>query len=340
MSMSESRLNVGRRQVETIEIAEGFLGAHVLFALNELQVFDRLAHGPRSAHELAAETATKPEPLIRLLNGGVAVGLLIVASGRYSNSDLAATTLVSGGPGHLRDWMRWMSRLAERFPKLAECVRSGEPVEDPSLHLGGDPDFTRDFIMGMHDYARLRGSEVIRFLDLSDARRLIDVGGGPGTYAILFAKAWPDLEVTVFDLPEVVKIAQENSRAAGVGDQVHIMAGSYLENDLGEGYDVAFLSDVLHQEDPDAAAAVLRGAYRALRPGGRLVVQGMFLNEDRASPRWPVLASLIMLVIYGQGRIYSAGETMRMVEEAGFRGPELVRMSLLNVNSLVLADRP
>jgi precorrin-6B methylase 2 len=338
--VSESRVTVGRLQVEALQVAEGFLGAHVLFALNELQVFDRLADGPRSAPELAADTAAETEPLTRLLNGGVAVGLLTLASGRYSNSALAASTLVSGGPGHLRDWMRWMSRLAERFPRLADCVRSGEPVEDPSLHLGGDPDFTRDFIMGMHDYARSRGSEVVSFLDLSEVRRLIDVGGGPGTYAILFAQAWPELEVTVFDLPEVVKIAQENSRAAGVGDQVHIMAGSYLENDLGEGYDIAFLSDVLHQEDPEAAAAVLRRVYLALRPGGRLVVQGMFLNEDHTSPRWPALASLIMLVIYGQGRIYSAAETMRMVEEAGFRGPELVRMSLLNVNSLILADRP
>jgi precorrin-6B methylase 2 len=333
-------MNIGRRQVEALRIAEGFLASHVLFALNELDVFDRLAEGPRTAEEVAAEVGAKAEPLGRLLNAGVALGLLVADGGRYANSDLAATVLVSGSPGHLRDWMRWMNRLAARFPKLAEAARTGDPLEDPALHLGGDPAFTRDFIMGMHDYARLRGSEVVRHLDLSDARRLIDVGGGPGTYAILFAEAWPDLEVTVFDLPDVVRIAGENVRAAGIKGRVRTVAGNYLEDDLGGGFDVAFLSDVLHQEEPESAVALLRKVHAAVRPGGKVVVQGMYLNEDRVAPRWPALVSLILLVTYGNARVYTGGETMRMLEDAGFRNPEHVRMSLLNVNSLIVAERP
>lgn len=332
-------MNVGRRQVEALQVAEGFLGAHVMFALNELDVFDRLAGGPRSADELAAEVGAKAEPLTRLLNGGVALGLLALDDGRYSNSELAAAVLVSGTEGHLRDWMRWLARLAGRFPGLAASARTGEPVDDPSLHLGGDPAFTRDFILGMHDYARLRGSEVVRHLDLSGARRLIDVGGGPGTYAMLFAEAWPELEVTVFDLPDVVRIAGANVRGAGLEGRILTVAGSYVEDDLGEGFDVAFLSDVLHQEEPEAAVSLLRKVHAALRPGGRIVVQGMYLNEDRVSPRWPALVSLILLVMYGTARVYTVGETMGMLEEAGFREPEHVPMSLLNVNSLVIAGR-
>jgi precorrin-6B methylase 2 len=338
--MVQSRLRIGRRQVEALQIGEGFLEAHVLFALNTLDVFDHLAEGPRTADELAAELGVDADPLSRLLNAGVAAGLLSLADGRYANSDLVGTVLVSGSEGHLRDWMRWLARLAERFSGLADAVRTRKPVVDPSLHLGSDPDLTRDFIMAMHDYARLRGSEVVSYLDLAGASRLIDVGGGPGTYAILFARAWPDLEVTVFDLPDVVPLAKENCRTAGVGDRVRVVAGSYLEDELGEGFDVAFVSDVLHQESREAAVEVLRRVWRAIRPGGRLVVQGMHLNEDRVSPRWAAMASLIMLVLYGTGRMYTVAETVDMVEEAGFRSPEHVPMSLLNVNSLILAERP
>jgi SAM-dependent methyltransferase len=332
--------SVGRRQVEALQVAEGFLDSHVLFALAELEVFDRLAAGPRDGDELAAETGTKAEPLTRLLNAGVALGLLSLEDGRYANSDFAQDVLPAGAPGHLGDWIRWMARLGERFPRLAESVRTGQPVEDPRLHLGGDPAFTREFVMGMHDYARLRGREVVDRVDLSDARRMIDVGGGPGTYAALFARAWPDLQVTLFDLPEVVAIAQENLLAEGLGDRVRTVAGSYLQDDLGEGYDAAFLSDVLHQEDPETAVSVLRRVHDALRPGGRVVVQGMYLNEDKVSPRWPALVSLILLVTYGAGRVYTVGESIRMLEAAGFRRPEHRRMSLLNVNSLVIAERP
>jgi SAM-dependent methyltransferase len=337
--VSDSR-STGRRQVQALQVAEGFLDAHVLFALADLEVFDRLAHGPRGADELAAETGTKAEPLTRLLNAGVALGLLSLEGGRYTNSAVAEEVLPDGAPGHLGDWIRWMARLGERFPRLAEAVRTGRPVEDPGLHLGGDPAFTRDFVMGMHDYARLRGSEVVEQVDLSGARRMIDVGGGPGTYAALFARAWPELEVTVFDLPDVVSIARENLLAEGLGDRVRTVPGSYLRDDLGEGYDAAFLSDVLHQEDPETAISVLRKVHGALRPGGRIVVQGMFLNEDKVSPRWPAMVSLILLVTYGAGRVYTVAETIRMLETAGFRNPEHRRMSLLNVNSLVIAERP
>lgn len=337
--MADDR-SIGRRQVEALQIAEGFLDSHVLFALADLEVFDRLAEGSRDADELAAETGTKAEPLARLLNAGVALGLLSVEGGRYTNSDVAEDVLPSGARGHLGDWIRWMTRLGERFPRLAEAVRTGQPVEDPGLHLGGDTAFTRDFVMGMHDYARLRGSEVVERVDLSGSRRMIDVGGGPGTYAALFARAWPRLEVTVFDLPEVVGIAEENLRAEGLGDRVRTAAGSYLQDDLGEGYDAAFMSDVLHQEDPETATSLLRRVHGALRPGGRIVVQGMYLNEDKVSPRWPAMVSLILLVTYGAGRVYTVAETMGMLEAAGFRNPEHVRMSLLNVNSLVIAERP
>lgn len=337
MSLDRS---IGRRQVEALHIAEGFLDAHVLFALVDLGVFDRLAEGSRDADELAAETGTKAEPLARLLNAGVALGLLSVKDGRYANSDFADDVLPADAPGHLGDWIGWMARLGERFPRLAEAVRTGQPVEDPGLHLGGDPAFTRDFVMGMHDYARLRGSEVVDRVDLSGVRRMIDVGGGPGTYAAMFARAWPQLEVTVFDLPEVVSIARENLEAEGLTDRVRTVAGSYLQDDLGEGYDAAFLSDVLHQEDRETAVSLLRRVHGALRPGGRIVVQGMYLNEDKVSPRWPAMVSLILLVTYGAGRVYTVAETIQMLEAAGFRDPEHQRMSLLNVNSLVLAERP
>jgi predicted O-methyltransferase YrrM len=333
-------MTIAGRQVEALSLAEGFMEAQVLFTLNELGVFDRLAESARTADDLAGEIGAQRDPLERLLNAGVALGLLRLGGPAYSNSEAAGSVLVSGAPGYLGDWMRWMGRLAGRFQRLAHSVRTGEPADDPMLHLGGDPEFTRDFIMGMHDYAQVRGSEVTSYVDLGGVERLIDVGGGPGTYAIEFARKWPQLHVTVFDLPSVVGFADANIRAAGLQDRVTTVAGNYLADDLGHGYDAALLSDVLHQEDADMALEVLRRVHGAIRAGGRLVVQGMFLNEDRVSPRWPTLASLIMLVSYGAGRIYTVEETMRMVEEAGFRSPRFEPMSLGNVNSLVLAGRP
>ena len=334
-----SSQSLTRWQIEALGVAEGFFESQVLFSVVELGVFELLAEAPRTLDQLAGDIPADPGALERLLNAAVAIGLLVLDERRYFNGPLSERVLVSGRPGYLGNWMRLMSRWMKNWTHLTESVRTGKPAQDPWLHLGKDPDYTRDFILGMHDYALLRGSEIVEYLDFGGGLRLLDLGGGPGTYAIHFAQRWPDLRVTVFDLPDVVRIAAENARAGGVEEQVSTEAGNYHEEEVGTGYDVAFISDVLHQEDPDTCRMILQKAYRALKPGGRLVVQGMFLNEDRTSPRWPLMHSLVLLLAYGGGRAYTVNETLGFMEEAGFRDGRVQRMSLLNVNSLILGDK-
>jgi len=333
--------SAARRQIELLEIAHGYFGSQVLFTANELGVVGALADGPRSAHDLAEAVGANEDALERLLNGCVSFRLLGLADGLYSNTALAEDVLLPGASGYLGNWLRLMSRWMRNWTDLTETVRTGRPAADPQLHLGGDPDHTRDFILGMHDYARLRGSEIVRYLDFSGGLELIDVGGGPGSYAVLFTKEWDDLRVTVFDLPTVVSTAERHAEEAGVSDRVSVKAGSYHDDEFGaDDYDVVFLSDTLHQETAEVCEVILQKAYRSLRAGGQIVVQGMFLNEDRVSPRWPVMHSLIMVLIYGGGRAYTVRETMDQMQRAGFVDCAHRRMSLLNVNSLVTARKP
>lgn len=339
MSNSGSR-SVVRRQIELLEIAHGFFGAQVLFTANELGVFGGLAQGPHSAEDLAHALGGDSDAVERLLNACAAIKLLTLADGLYHNTELAEDVLVPDRPGYLGNWLRVMSRWMKAWTELTETVRTGKPAIDPRIQLGGDPDYTRDFVLGMHDYARLRGSEIVRYLDLGGDHELIDVGGGPGSYAVLFASEWPNLHVTVFDLPAVVPTAERHAAEAGVSDRVSVKPGSYHEDEFGTGYDVVFLSDTLHQETPEVGEMILRKAYRALRPGGRVVVQAMFLNEDHVTPRWPVMVSLNLLILSGHGRSYTVEETVALIERAGFVDCLHQRMSLLNVNSLITARKP
>jgi predicted O-methyltransferase YrrM len=340
MRATTDRTHLARAQIEALGYAEGYFSSQILFSANELGVFDALAEGPRSATDLATSLDLDEDALERLLNGAVAVGLLAKTGDRYENGWLVDTVMIPGHPGYLGNWMRLMARWMRVWTDLNDVVRSGRPTHDASRHLGADPAFTRDFTLAMHDYARLRGREILDFLDLSASRSLLDLGGGPGTYSIMFAEAWPDLMITLFDLPGVLAIADENIGEAGLDGRVLTVAGDYHADDLGNDYDVVFISDVLHQEDPTMCRAILRKAFAALKPGGRLVIQAMFLDEDRTSPRWPVMHSLILLQFYGGGRAYTFGETIGFAEQAGFVDCSIERMSLLNVNSLVVAARP
>jgi O-methyltransferase domain/Dimerisation domain len=330
----------GRRQIELLKTAEGFFDAQILFTANELGVFGGLAEAPRSSSDLAQATGADHDALVRLLNGCVAIGLLRLDGDRYANADLAQEVLVPGRPGYLGNWLRLLSLWMSKWASLTETVRSGQRADVPLPHLGDDPDYTRDFVLGMDDYARMRGAEIVRYLDFNGARELIDIGGGPGSYAVIFVNEWPDLHATVFDLPDIVPFAERRAQEAAVADRISIKPGNYYEDEFGSGYDVAFLSDTLHQESPEACEMILKKAYRSLRPGGQIVVQAMFLNEDHVSPRWPVVLSLNLLLIYGGGRSYTVGETVSLIERAGFVDCTHRRMSLLNVNSLITARKP
>jgi hypothetical protein len=333
-------VTLARDQIRILQIAEGYFGSHVLFALNELDVCAALAEGPAQAEELAARLEVDADALERVLRAGVTMDLLLHSAEGFSNSELARNILVRGEPGYLGNWLRLMSRWSRNWTRLTEAVQSGVGVAEPDGHLGSDPAATRDFILAMDDYARLRGSEVARYVDLEGVETLLDVGGGPGTYSILFARKWPDLEATVFDLPGVVEIAAEIAEEAGLSERVRTQAGDYLEDPFGGPYDVIFISGTLHQEDPETCRMLLRKAFDALGPGGRIVVQGMFLNEDKMGPRWPVMQSLSLLLLHGKGRAYSAAETMEMAESAGFADVSHRKMSMMNVNSLIVGRRP
>jgi ubiquinone/menaquinone biosynthesis C-methylase UbiE len=335
---------VDRRRIEARvrlnRLAIGGWAAQALFAANELGVFELLRDGRSlTAAETAAELGTDEDSTARLLGALVATDLLVRDGDRFANGPAAEEYLVPGRPESLATWVALIGGWNQTFANLAESVRSGDPAEVPEEHLGQSPEYTRRFIVGMHDYAIGPGKELARHLDLRGRKRLLDPGGGPGTYSILLAEANPGLECVVFDLPEVVEIAREVIAEHGLEGRVSTVAGDYHSDGFPAGFDVALVSNTLHQEDWDTCVSILRKAHDALEPGGLGVVHAMFLNEHGDGPLWPALHNLLMLLVYRGGRAYSVEQTFAMLEEAGFRDPEVHRMSPFNAGSFVTAAR-
>ena len=333
-----------RRRVEARvrlnRLAIGGWAAQVLFTANELGVFDLLSDGcSLSAGEVAGELQTDEDATERLLGALVSIDLLEHSDGGFTNTVATEEHLVSGRPESMATWVGLIGDWNRTFQNLEESVRSGKPAELPEEHLGRSPEYTRRFILGMHDYAIGPGRELARHLDLGGRRRLLDVGGGPGTYSILLAQENPELQCVVFDLPEVVSIAAEVIAEHGLEGRVSIVGGNYHSDDFPQGFDTVLVSNVLHQEDRDSCHRILSQSRAALEPGGLGVVHAMFLNERGDGPLWPALHNLLMLLVYRGGRAYSVEQTFEMLEQAGFQGPRHHRMSPFNAGSFVTAQR-
>ncbi|MGQ0830469.1 MAG: methyltransferase [Microthrixaceae bacterium] len=340
--MARSRRRRINERLRLNRLAIGGWAAQALFAANQLGVFELLARrGPLDAAAIAAELGTEVDATRRLLGALAAIDLVDHVDGdRFANSYATSEFLVPGTPESMTTWVSLIGQWNQTFANLPESVRTGTPAEVPEEHLGQSDDYTRRFIIGMHDYAIGPGKELARHLDLSASERLLDIGGGPGTYSVLLAEANPSLRCTVFDLPEVVAIAREVIAERGLSDRIDTAPGDYHHDTPPSGFDTVLVSNTLHQEDDDTCVQILRKAYDAVDPGGTCVVHAMFLNEEGDGPLWPALHNLLMLLVYRGGRAYSVGQTKAQLAAAGFEDPQHHRMSFFNAGSYVTARKP
>ena len=199
-------------------------------------------------------------------------------------------------------------------------MRTGRPVEPPGTHLGDDPRRTRDFVLAMHGRALAIGRAVVPHLQLAGRRRLLDIGGGSGAFAMLAAQANPDLECIVLDLPGVIQVARELVARCGLDGRVTCREGNYHTAGFPGGVDVVNIVGVLHQESPEAILDILRRSHAALTPGGALNVVDMMTDASRCRPKFSALFAVNMALTTHSGWVFSSDDLAGWAAAAGFTG--------------------
>jgi ribosomal protein L11 methylase PrmA len=318
---------------QIMSMARGFQASKMLMVAVDLGLFDFLEE-PKSAVEIAARLQADNRATGIFLNGLAALGLLVKGVDYFKNSELASRYLVQGGENYRGAIIKHMEHTWGRgWDDLKETVLVGHPPEvDPEKWVDARPqrDETevRAFIWGMHAIARDLAPKVATKLDLKTARHLLDLGGGPATYAITFAQANPGLTATVFDLPMPLEIAKENITKNGLTDRVQTMAGNFLEDDIGTGYDFIWVSQILHSHNERQCKLIIAKAVGALITGGRLAIQDFYLNPDGASPTGAAMFGVHMLAVTPRGRAYTQGEVAEWMQEAGLTKPEFMQSGM------------
>jgi SAM-dependent methyltransferase len=314
--MSADRPAMTREQIRGMAYA--FQESRILLTAHELGVFNAIGKGRHTSAAIAALIGTDPRATDRLMNALCGMGLLAKENGRFSNSEAAAQCLVEGSPGYLGGLMHTV-HLWDTWTTLSEAVRKGTSVP----HTGGGTrgeGWLSAFIAAMHDRAVRQASAVVGQIDLSNVTRVLDVGGGSGAYAMAFARANPRIRATVFDLPGVVPLTTSYIGREGLTERVDTIAGDYLKDDLGAGYDLVFLSAVIHSNSAEENAALILKCARALSPGGSVVVLDFIMDEERVAPSHGALFALNMLVGTAQGDTYTESEVSRWMTGAGLSG--------------------
>ncbi len=321
------------------EIAQGGEKFVLLKTAMDLGVFEFYAK-PATAGDFIHQADTDYKLTEKFLNALVATGLLIKENSMYVNAPLASTYLLEDTPFYQGNLIGLMSRTRqERWSNLGRCLKEGPIQPDRDRKRG----FDRRFIVAMAEGA-MRGGlhrtmKVVSSLpEFAKSKRLLDLGGGHGLYAIAFAQANPELESVVFDLPSVTETAQAYIDAYDMRTRVTAVAGDFTKDDWGGGYDIVFASDCLYMAR-EALMPVLRNIDVSLNPDGMFISKHWLMNRDRTSPDTTVFFDLMVSLLGNfSGYIYSRQEAVELFEAAGFQ-VETVDISTPSKPSMIFICR-
>jgi predicted O-methyltransferase YrrM len=225
------------------------------------------------------------------------------------------------------------------WSRLDAAVKSGNP-DNERVSLANDSEVRENFEMGMFDLAMQIAPQLVPQIDLRGRRRLLDLGGGPGTYAIHFCMHNPDLQAVVYDLPTTRPFAEQTIARFGLTDRIAFTAGDFMHEGIQGAYDVAWLSHILHGAGKEGSAVILDKAVAALEKGGVIMVQEFILDDNQCTPLFPALFSLNMLLGTPAGQSFSQSELFAMLAVAGVRELRRLPMDLPNGAGVIAGTIP
>ncbi len=303
--------------------ARSFMKSRVILTAAELDLFTRLDEKPSGAKELAQHLELDEAATTRVLDCCVTFGLFEKKKDHYHVTERGAF-LSSHNPETVLPMVLHMGHLWATWSCLTDIVREGRGAQrGPGLPFNEQE--WKAFVGAMHVAARGLSIEIADVYDASRFKRLLDVGGASGTYTIAFLKKNPAMTAVIFDLEDVIPMAEERIKSEALDHRVQFVAGDFYENDLPEGCDFALLSAIIHQNSVEENLNLFRKIHKALPPGGTLLIRDHIMDESRTRPPAGALFAINMLVNTKGGDTYDFQSVKDMLEQADFKDVKFLR---------------
>jgi len=315
----------GKAQLSPAVIMEDLSGAwrsRALVAAVELEVFSHIAWGKRTAKDVAGAAGASPRGMAYLLDALTAIGYLRKTGSRYGLRPVSATFLVRGKTAYMGASAQALSLTLDAWKNLTKAVRSGRPAEAVNVAEKGKEFFPK-LVASIFPGNFAASTAAVSRLPEKERRkihRILDVAAGSGAWSLAFAQAIPQARVTTVDFPEMTPITREFAEKLGVADRYEYHEGDLRQVDFGhEAYDLVILGHIVHSEGETHGKELLRKSYRALRPGGKLLIGEYVPNDSRTGPPMPLLFGLNMLLQTEEGNVFTLREYRAWLKAAGFR---------------------
>lgn len=325
------------------DIAFGFMASKALFSALHLNLFTVLDGGAKTAAEAAAAMGIHPDRATTLLTALTTLGLVARDDGSYQNSPAAEAFLVRGAKYDFGDYLRLQvdQQMYGLLDQVDDAMAGTLPDDAISSYSDwmSDPEAARLYSESQHAGSLGPARTLDRLLDLSDARTLLDVGGGTGAFAITLTNSNPELCATVIDFPNVATLGETYVSEAGLDDQVEFIHGDLLSTDWPAGQDVLLMSYILSSVPGDRIPELIERAMAALNPGGRFIIHDFMVEPDREGPKLAALWQFQHTAFNPEAKSVATDWVAKQLDEAGFSSLEGQEM-IPGMTSIAMGRKP
>ena len=315
------------------QVASGFMAAKHLFVANEVGLFEQLADGPVTLDELAERTGISRRRLRILADAMVVLGFVERHGESYQNAPIAATFLTGHTPADLRPFLRFWNLLSyPTWTKLEDAIRTGQAQSTLDL----PEEAQRIFSEGVEAIQAAPSQALPSTYDFSRHQRILDLGGGTGSWLTAILRQYSGLEGTLFELPSAAAVARGHLASDPATEQVKVVEGNFFNDPIPAGHDVVLIANVVHLISPERILELLRRTRRDVPEGARLLLVDFWTDATHTEPAFAALIAGEFLVITGEGDVYSEEEAHRWLQETGWRALE--REPLAGPVSVIVAE--
>jgi SAM-dependent methyltransferase len=302
---------------EIREFAASFQKSRILLSGIELDIFTNVDKSGTTSKQIAGNLHLDEHACDRLLNALVSLGFLTKHNHLFYNTEKSFMFLSKKSSDYLGGLMH-LNHLWNTWSNLTQVIKTGTSAHPGEINERGE-EWLYPFINAMHDRAKNQAPRQLENIDLSGIKSILDIGGGSGAYSMEFVSKKPEIEPTVFDLPNVVPITKKFIDKEGFSNKIKTQPGDYTTDDLPEGFDLVFLSAIIHSNPLETNQVLIKKCFNSLNKNGKIVIQDWIMNNDRTKPTSGAVFALNMLVGTEAGDCFTEQEVTEMLDRAGFK---------------------
>jgi SAM-dependent methyltransferase len=317
-----------------MRIALGFMAAKHLFTASAIGLFEHLAGGPATLDELAARCGIPRRTLGISADAMASLGLIERDGERYRNSAAAAAFLAGAAGPDLRPMLRFFDHISYGlWTNLEAAVRAGEGARQ----FGGFSDEQQQiFSAGVEAFTAGAAAALAAKYDFSRHHRVLDVGGGTGSFLIPILRRHPALQGTLFELPGACAVARQRLAGVPEGARVAIVEGDLFNDELPEGLDAMIVANTVHVLSAAHNLDLLKHLRAHAAAGARLLLVDLWMDSAHSQPPAAPLMSGEFLVVSGEGQAYDEDTAHQWLAQTGWR--PLERRPLAGPASVIIAE--